>query len=242
MASDSQPIRSPHADVDIERRRGKARRILAVLDEVLSPGMLDLLEIGTGSGAMAEHFAATGRFVVASVDVVDVRVAKDGYDFSLIEGTKLPFPDGSFDVVVSNHVLEHVGERADQSSHMREIARVLRSDGVAYLATPNRWTLLEPHFRLPLLSWLPRRLSDPYVRMSGRGDHYDCRPVGPIVLSHLIGGSGLLGRHAEVEAVSKGTHTHAWVGRLVQFLGVGIQPLWHLSPTFVVLLKRVPHG
>jgi hypothetical protein len=39
---------------------------------------------------------------------------------------------------------------------------------------PNRWGLVEPHFRLPFLSWVPRRLADPYVRVARRGTHYDC--------------------------------------------------------------------
>ena len=35
--------------------------------------------------------------------------------------------------------------------HLREIRRVLRRDGLAYLAVPNRWALVEPHYRLALL-------------------------------------------------------------------------------------------
>jgi hypothetical protein len=39
---------------------------------------------------------------------------------------------------------------------------------------PNRWGLVEPHFRLPFLSWVPRRFADPYVRVARRGTQYDC--------------------------------------------------------------------
>ena len=55
---------------------------------------------------------------------------------------------------------------------MEEIWRVLRRNGVCYLACPNRFSLLEPHYRLPFLSWLPRPMADRYVRMAGRGDAY----------------------------------------------------------------------
>ena len=31
---------------------------------------------------------------------------------------------------------------------------------------------MEPHYRLPFLSWLPHRAADRYVALSGRADHY----------------------------------------------------------------------
>ncbi|WP_460823923.1 class I SAM-dependent methyltransferase [Lysobacter olei] len=45
----------------------------------------------------------------------------------------MPFPDGSFDLVIANHVLEHVD---DDLLAVREIHRVLRKDGSAVLQTP----------------------------------------------------------------------------------------------------------
>ncbi|MFH1532764.1 MAG: MOP flippase family protein [Pseudomonadota bacterium] len=47
--------------------------------------------------------------------------------------TKLDFPDGSFDVVLCNHVLEHI---RDDRSALREIHRVLRPGGWASLLVP----------------------------------------------------------------------------------------------------------
>lgn len=45
----------------------------------------------------------------------------------------LPFPDRSFDVVLANHVLEHVG---DDLAAMREIRRILSDHGTAILSVP----------------------------------------------------------------------------------------------------------
>jgi SAM-dependent methyltransferase len=45
----------------------------------------------------------------------------------------LPFPDGAFEVVICNHVLEHVA--ADRSA-MRELRRVLEPGGTAILQVP----------------------------------------------------------------------------------------------------------
>jgi SAM-dependent methyltransferase len=47
--------------------------------------------------------------------------------------TGLGFPDGSFDVVICSHVLEHV---PDDRAAMRELHRVLRPGGTAYLQHP----------------------------------------------------------------------------------------------------------
>jgi SAM-dependent methyltransferase len=54
-------------------------------------------------------------------------------DVARIDITDIPFPDAHFDLVVSNHVLEHV---PDDAAALREIARVLRPGGHALLQTP----------------------------------------------------------------------------------------------------------
>ena len=70
----------------------------------------------------------------------------------------LPFGDGSFDVVFSNAVIEHVGDRAAQRQFVEEALRVARR---AFVTTPNRWFPVEVHTRLPLVHWLPERLAHP---------------------------------------------------------------------------------
>jgi hypothetical protein len=68
----------------------------------------------------------------------------------------LPFADGSFDYVVSNAVIEHVGGPAQANSMISESRRVARR-GVFH-TTPWRWAPVEVHTQLPLLHWLPRRV------------------------------------------------------------------------------------
>ncbi len=51
---------------------------------------------------------------------------------------QLPFEDGSFDVVICNHVLEHV---KDDRKAMGEILRVLKPGGYAILQVPADYTL-----------------------------------------------------------------------------------------------------
>lgn len=170
--------RQPHAVLDLASRNGKALKIERLLNLQSRKQPLRLLEIGTGSGGIARYFAThpTLQCQVDAVDVVDNRLVGDGYRYQQVAGVELPFADMSFDVVISNHVIEHVGDAEAQREHLREVRRVLRDDGVAYLAVPNRWMLMEPHFKLWFLSWLPMPLSHVYVRIARKGTHYDCRP------------------------------------------------------------------
>lgn len=192
-----------HAALDAATRHAKARKIEALLELDARPGPLRLLEVGTGSGWIAHYFAShpSGRFTVDAVDVVDSRQVHAGFRYQDVAGTQLPSADASFDVVVSNHVIEHVGGEPEQLAHLAELRRVLRADGVGYLAVPNRWMLVEPHFRLPLLSWLPAPLADRYVRLAGKGTHYDCRPLRLPQLERMLDASGLRAQNVCVAAL-----------------------------------------
>jgi ubiquinone/menaquinone biosynthesis C-methylase UbiE len=70
------------------------------------------------------------------------------------DGRQLPFADQSFEIVVSNSVIEHVGDEASQQRFAREVARVGRS---YWVQTPNRWFPVEQHLLTPFLHWLPKR-------------------------------------------------------------------------------------
>ena len=143
-------VRQPHAVLDLGSRTAKALKIERLLDLQARSQPLRLLEIGTGSGGIAHYFAThpSLRCEVDAVDVVDNRLTTGDYRFQQVEGVALPFADGRFDVVISNHVIEHVGDASAQAQHLREIRRVMHPDGVGYLAVPNRWMLTEPHYRV----------------------------------------------------------------------------------------------
>lgn len=170
--------RLPHAVLDLPSRRHKGLKIERLLNLAALPQPIEMLEVGTGSGGIAHYFATheTLRCKVTAVDVTDQRLVNEGFDFRLVQDTTLPFADASFDVVITNHVIEHVGGEAAQRHHLAEVRRVMRPHGVGYLAVPNRWMLVEPHYRLAFLSWLPPSWRTPYLRAMRRGVAYDCNP------------------------------------------------------------------
>lgn len=96
----------------------------------------DVLEIGSGSGAIAEQLARENPTVtVTATDLDPVMVSaaaarlRDTPNVSVqpADATALPFEDGSFDSVLSCLMLHHV---IDWETTLREVTRVLRPGGV----------------------------------------------------------------------------------------------------------------
>ena len=181
-----------HALVDPVGRLRRAARITSVLEDFAGITLADsrLLDVGASHGLITLALAPKFRQAVG-VDVDRVGVAAAARDaqagdtcsFALASGMQLPFKDASFDVVVCNHVYEHV---SDPGRLMAEVARVLRPGGVCYFAGGHRLQLIEPHHRLPLLSWLPRPMADAWLRALGRGPRYEETFVMPWRLPRLF--------------------------------------------------------
>lgn len=82
------------------------------------------------------------------------------------ETTRLPFPNGAFDLVLAVGVVEHL-PALDRHRYVDEYYRVLAPGGhLAILDTPNRFFPLETHsVGLPGIQWLPPRLAFGYARL-----------------------------------------------------------------------------
>ena len=107
----------------------------------------DVLDVGCNTGYGTLRFLEVARRVVG-VDVSDraIEVARastrDGRpEFVVIDGITLPFPDDSFDLVVSFQVIEHI---EDPVPYLREIRRVARPSATVLFTTPNAGTRLYP--------------------------------------------------------------------------------------------------
>jgi ubiquinone/menaquinone biosynthesis C-methylase UbiE len=200
---DKSTVRQPHAVLDLPSRRLKGLKIERLLDLANRPQPIRMLEVGTGSGGIAQYFGMHSqlRCEVDAVDLHDNRLVTEGYRYHQVQDTQLPFADESFDVVLTNHVIEHVGDERAQRKHLAELHRVLRPDGVGYLAVPNRWMLVEPHYKLVFLSWLPHGWRTPYLRAMGKGKAYDCEPLQMRQLEHLLADGGFQHRNLCVNAL-----------------------------------------
>lgn len=135
------------------------RRILAAANVTAQDHVLDL---GCGIGniliALAERveFSHPPIGVDVSPDLIRIgerEIAqaglRDRIELQISPATRLPFEDGSFDVVLTSHVLKHLDDDALLAS-FREVARVLRPGGRFLL-----WEF-EKSARSALLFWSAR--------------------------------------------------------------------------------------
>lgn len=156
-------------DQYLASRRVKAEKILKILErESAFIRSTALLDIGCSQGHITRILGHRFKLTVG-VDREEIIERQLGFYFVRADGCELPLKSNMFDLVLLNHVLEHV---LGQQNLLNEILRVLRPGGICYLATPNRYCILEPHYRLPFLSWLPRSLANLYVRLTGQGPRY----------------------------------------------------------------------
>jgi hypothetical protein len=80
----------------------------------------------------------------------------------LYDGRTIPCADKAYDLVICNSVLEHVppGERESLCGEMCRVAKRV------YLQTPAYGFPFEPHFILPFVHWLPRKMGRRLARLS----------------------------------------------------------------------------
>ena len=138
----------------------------------LAPGDR-VLDVGAGFGRHVFECARRGADVVAldyaEDEVIDTRATLGAMadageiDIERFKGvmrgdaTRLPFADGSFDVVITSEVLEHI---QDDVSAIAEMVRVLKPGG-SFAATVPAW--------LPeKINWM---LSDEYHAPKSEGGH-----------------------------------------------------------------------
>lgn len=226
------PERQAHVVSDRESRLRKSRHIATVLRSVRPLDGASVLDDGCGAGytaAVLGEVVGPGGEVVA-IDPADQRVTRDGHRFVAASGTDLPFEDARFDVVISNHVIEHVGDLARQHRYLEEARRVLRHDGVLYLAVPNKFRLVEAHYSLPLLSWLPQGWADRYVRWTRKGTWYDVTPLRTSQLHTLLRDVGFVIDDRTLVTVRDRVGALPAVGGLARRL-----PDWCYRPLLVVV-------
>lgn len=161
-----------------DKRIKKADTIVRVCRDFAHPSdlsQLNLLDVGSSNGIIDNYLADFfGQVVGIDIDEPAMAHARETFhrenlNFHTGDAMQMSFPDNSFDVVVCTQIYEHV---PDASRMFSEIFRVLKPGGFCYFSGNNRIMFMEPHYRLPLLSLLPRPLAHQYVRLSGKGSHY----------------------------------------------------------------------
>ena len=91
-----------------------------------------ILDIGCGSGIIAQGFQKFFQADVVGVDIKDQRVFP--IKFQIIDGSHLPFLDNSFDIVLINYVLHH---SKNPTALLKEAKRVVKDKVIIYEDLPE---------------------------------------------------------------------------------------------------------
>jgi ubiquinone/menaquinone biosynthesis C-methylase UbiE len=132
-----------------------------------------VLDLGAGMGGFAVALAREARGVVAAdynlayCEIARTRGRRYGLSLQALvsAGEALPFAGESFGLLTCWDVIEHV---EDPARLLSEIARVLKPDGRAFVTFINRFGLVDPHYQLRFVNWVPRRIGEKYVELRRR--------------------------------------------------------------------------
>jgi SAM-dependent methyltransferase len=236
---------SAHRLQDRAGRLRRAARIARVLEELggVDLAAARLLDVGASHGlitlALAERTASAVGVDVDREGILAAANESGRASFAIASGMELPFAAESFDAVICNHIYEHV---PDAPRMMAEIARVLRPGGTCYFAGGHRLQVIEPHHRLPFLSWLPRPLADAWMRAAGKGQRYEENFLPPWRLPELFSAFSMA-RNVTPEVLRQCARFDigpAWLERLFTW----ILPAWLAGsvawclPTHLWLLRK----
>lgn len=132
------------------------------------------LDVGCSSGTITNALAPLfARTIGADYDVLALQSAEPTGSrppwLLCSDAMRLPLPDCSVDVIVCAQVYEHV---PDDRCLAAELHRVLKPGGVIFFSGPNKLFPIELHYNLVGVQWLPARLADRYMQLTGHGPHY----------------------------------------------------------------------
>jgi len=127
----------PWSEQHVEARQRMWQRRIALVKKIKPGG--HLLDIGGGDGSFIEVAASAGFKIFATefseAGAASMRQRVPAAEVHTGELTDLLLPEATFDIVTAWHVLEHM---RDPFAALVTIRRLLRPDGVAFIAVPNR--------------------------------------------------------------------------------------------------------
>jgi ubiquinone/menaquinone biosynthesis C-methylase UbiE len=134
------------------RREAHALRVRRIRDAIGAAGRaLKLIECGCGGNPALFLADLCAEYTGVDFSVTGLKVTRKKLEAAGVNGRVLlcdvgwlPFPDGSFDVAYSAHMLYHIPSAEGQTAAFGEIMRVVRPGGLALFVLVNPQPLLFP--------------------------------------------------------------------------------------------------
>ncbi len=209
-------------------------------------GDLDVLDVGCGYGHTAIELARRCRYVVGLEPSFPLLEHAQGLlgqsglaNVAFRQGGVYELSETScYDLIVLDNVFEHL---PDQPRALEMLSAALRPGGLLYLLTPNKLWPVEVHYGLPLLSYLPLRLANRYLRWSGRGTDYTDASYAPTYFSlnrmlrarKELTFQYVLPAHLELAAAGRSLH-YRWGAAIIR----RFPWLWVISKALLVIAKK----
>jgi 2-polyprenyl-3-methyl-5-hydroxy-6-metoxy-1,4-benzoquinol methylase len=230
-------------DARLRRTRGEA--FAGILAEHVGLSGQRLLDVGSGFGELVVACLSRG----AQATGIDPDPERVHISRLLLEslglppviehasGEALPFRDVEFDIVTSQHVLEHVSHL---DKVVAEMVRVTRPGGRLLVSVPNYLFPYEGHYKMKWFPLTPKPLGKRILQLSGRNPDFLLRHVHYTTYPRMMKlwrQHGLTATNITRELVQAGRHESAMYRRpLVRALALKLS----LFPTITWLLRK-PH-
>jgi len=192
VARKATDYRDPRSIASRIRKRRLAPLVRLIEGCRAKHGRVRILDLGGTEeywGLLPDGVLDANDVEVTLVNVPGSRPPAAGGRFHFVEGDACDlsqFPDGAFDIVHSNSVIEHVGDWPRMVAFAREVRRLAPS---YFVQTPNFWFPIEPHWMMPAFHWLPAPVR---VQMFMRFD------LGHARRTDTVGAAVLLVEHARL--------------------------------------------
>lgn len=165
------------AVLDMEGRVQKARKIQSVINDYTKKKGLSgiILDFGCSGSIILNYLSIQNSEKIGiDIDLNALTIARSNPDiftinFICADGMHLPFRDDTIGLTICNHIYEHL---PDSALLFREIYRTLKPESICYCAAGNRLSIMEGHYHLPFLSWLPKPIAHLYLKITHKGDYY----------------------------------------------------------------------
>lgn len=131
------------------------------------------LVVGAGRGGLSSILGLSG-VVVDSLkpyalysEVTAWKYAQYGLQGRVMRSTveDASLPSAHYDFAAMIDVIKHIESPV---AALGKIRAALKDGGALYLTVPNRLQLVDPHYKLPFICWMPMKISDHLLKLLGR--------------------------------------------------------------------------